>query len=330
MQRKTGIHGLSVFSFVLRLTFEQFIAIIISTIVQNIRVNQMKHYLKYFAALLLFGFNGIVASHIHLSSYEIVYLRTLIGSILLIALFKLSGGHFHIKEHRKDSLFILLSGIAMGTSWMFLYEAYQQIGVSFSSLLYYCGPVIVMVLSPIIFKERLTAIKIIGFFIVLVGIFFVNGQSALQGSNGWGLFCGAMSAVMYSAMVMCNKQSKHITGMENAVIQLTISFLTVAAFTIIRQGVLIDIRLNEMPWILFLGLVNTGLGCYLYFSPLDKLPVQTVAVCGYLEPLSAVVFSALLLHERMTPLQIVGAFLIIGGAMLGELVKQKSKSLTSD
>jgi len=287
----------------------------------------MKNYIKYFTALLLFGFNGIVASHISLSSYEIVYLRTFIGSVLLIALFKFSGGHFSIKEHKKDSLFILLSGVAMGTSWMFLYEAYQQIGVSLSSLLYYCGPVIVMILSPIIFKEKLTITKIIGFLIVLVGIFFVNGKSALEGGNGWGLFCGAMSAVMYSAMVMCNKQSKNITGMENAVIQLTISFLTVAIFTIIRQGIVVQINPTEIPWILFLGLINTGLGCYFYFSPLDKLPVQTVAVCGYLEPLSAVVFSALLLNEKMTSIQVVGAILIIGGAMFGELVKQHKKSI---
>lgn len=285
----------------------------------------MKNYIKYFAALLLFGFNGIVASRISLSSYEIVYLRTLIGSVLLIALFKLSGGHFHIKKYKKDSLFILLSGIAMGTSWMFLYEAYQQIGVSFSSLLYYCGPVIVMILSPIVFREKLTTTKIVGFLIVLMGIFFVNGKSALEGSNGWGLFCGAMSAVMYSAMVMCNKQSKNITGMENSVIQLAVSFLTVGIFTIIRQGVIIEINPIEIPWILFLGFVNTGIGCYLYFSPLDKLPVQTVAVCGYLEPLSAVVFSSLLLNEKMTSIQIVGAILIIGGAMFGELVKQQKK-----
>ena len=51
----------------------------------------------------------------------------------------------------------------MGASWMFLYEAYQQIGVSLASLLYYCGPVIVMVLSPLIFKEKLTAPKAVGF-----------------------------------------------------------------------------------------------------------------------------------------------------------------------
>ena len=46
-----------------------------------------KAYLKYFTALLLFGSNGIVASYILLNSYEIVFLRTLIGSLFLIAVF---------------------------------------------------------------------------------------------------------------------------------------------------------------------------------------------------------------------------------------------------
>ncbi|MBR2916504.1 MAG: EamA family transporter [Clostridia bacterium] len=54
------------------------------------------------------------------------------------------------------------------------------------------------------------------------------------------------------------------------------------------------------------------------------MPVQTVAVCGYLEPLSAVLFSAILLDEKITVLQIVGAVLIIGGAMCRELVKRRS------
>lgn len=80
---------------------------------------------------------------------------------------------------------------------------------------------------------------------------------------------------------------------------------------------------NDWLWILILGIVNTGIGCYLYFSPLSKLPVQTVAVCGYLEPLSAVIFATVLLGEKMTIVQIIGAVCIIGGAMIGELVKTK-------
>lgn len=280
-----------------------------------------KALIKYLCALLLFGLNGIVESHIAMSSYEIVFLRTLIGSVLLIAIFLISKGKFHIRSNKHDALFILLSGIAMGASWMFLYEAYQQIGVGFASLLYYCGPVIVMILSPLIFKEKLTTYKVIGFIIVLIGIVLVNGKTAATGNNTWGLFCGAMSAVMYFFMVTLNKQSKQITGMENSVIQLTVSFLTVAVFVGIKQAFVIHVPGEAWVWILILGIVNTGIGCYLYFSPLSKLPVQTVAICGYLEPLSAVVFAALLLGERMTVVQVIGAACIIGGAMIGELIK---------
>ena len=276
---------------------------------------------KYLCALLLFGLNGIVASNIALNSYEIVFLRTMIGSALLISLFLLGKNKFHLKGHRRDVLLITLSGIAMGTSWMFLYEAYQQIGVSFASLLYYCGPVIVMVLSPLLFQEQLTKPKVTGFVIVLVGIVLVNGKLAGAGS-GWGLFCGAMSAVMYSFMVTLNRKAQEITGLENSVIQLTVSFLTVAVFVGFTQAFVIHVPPEAWGWIFVLGIVNTGLGCYLYFSPLARLPVQTVAICGYFEPLSAVVFAAVLLGEKMTALQIAGAVCIIGGAMLGELVRK--------
>ena len=156
----------------------------------ELREMDKKALIKYLCALLLFGLNGIVASRIAMSSYEIVFMRTLIGSILLVAIFLIGKGRFHLKENKRDGLFILLSGIAMGASWMFLYEAYQQIGVGFASLLYYCGPVIVMVLSPLIFKEKLTLAKIIGFVIVMIGIVLVNGKTAAAGNNAWGLFCG--------------------------------------------------------------------------------------------------------------------------------------------
>ena len=88
---------------------------------------------------------------------------------------------------------------------------------------------------------------------------------------------------------------------------------------------------QKLPYIkylsaLLLGVVNTGFGCWCYFSALGALPVQTVAVCGYLEPLSAVIFSALLLHERLMPLQMAGACLIIGGALFAECVHPRRKA----
>jgi len=65
--------------------------------------------------------------------------------------------------------------------------------------------------------------------------------------------------------------------------------------------------------------VNTALAYLLYFSGLQKLSGTSVALLSYVDPVSALLLSAVLLHESMTPLQLFGAVLILGGAILGEL-----------
>lgn len=288
-----------------------------------------RSFIKYLIALLLFGTNGIVVSVISMGSMQIVFCRTLIGSILLLAIYLLTGGRFTFHHHWKQFAFLAVSGIAMGTSWMFLYEAYMRVGVSIASLLYYCGPVIVMVLSPLLFREKLTHSKVAGFLAVLVGIVLVNGNLADGSGDTVGIICGLMSAVTYSFMVICNKKATEIKGLENSVLQLIISFLAVAVFMGFTQGWELGMIRSDILPVLVLGLLNTGIGCYLYFSSIGKLKVQTVAVCGYLEPLSAVIFSVLLLGEVMLSGQILGAVLIIGGAMYGELAGAK-KSRDAD
>lgn len=285
-----------------------------------------KAYIKYILALLLFGSNGVAASHIGLTSYEIVLLRSLFGCLLLVCIFFFSKHKLTILKHKKDLIFISLSGIAMAADWLFLFEAFKQIGVGVATLINYCGPVIVMALSPLLFKERVTLIKMLALLTALLGVFLISGQAAIQGINAWGLTCAGLSAISYSAMIIFNKMSKQITGMENATLQLFFTFLTVMIFVGLKQGYRMDIAKNDWLPILWIGLLNTGVCCYLYFSSIGILPVQTVAICGYLEPLSAVVFSVIFLREAMLPLQIIGAVLIIGGALFGELIPQKRNS----
>ncbi len=280
-------------------------------------------YSKYIAALLLFGSNGIVASYILLNSYEIVFLRTLIGIIFLILVFALSKQKVHIWKNKSHFLYLVISGMAMGTSWMFLYEAYSQIGVSIASLAYYCGPVIVMVLSPVLFKEKMTSAKLLGFLAVIIGMLCVNGQAWSQGGNSWGVICGVLSAITYAIMVIFNKKAKSITGLENAMCQLFTSFLTVSIFIGLKQGFSFNVMQGNLIPILLLGVVCTGIGCYFYFSSIGGLSVQTVSIVGYLEPLSALIFSAAILGEKLSLVQIAGAMLILGGAAFGELVRSK-------
>lgn len=283
-----------------------------------------KAYLKYITSLLLFGSNGIIASYITLSSYEIVFTRSFIGSLFLAGIFILSKQKVEFFKNKSHTLYLTLSGVAMGASWMFLYEAYARIGVSIATLAYYSGPVIVMILSPLLFKEKMTKAKLLGFLAVLVGMFCVTGQLS-QESTSLGLICGILSAVMYAVMVVTNKKAVSITGLANSMWQLIMSFLTVGIFIFLKQGFAINVNSENLIPILILGIINTGVGCYLYFSSIGDLPVQSVAICGYLEPLSALLFSAVLLGEKLGFVQIIGAILILGGAAFGELFRQKQK-----
>lgn len=287
-------------------------------------------YLKYSAAMLLSSTNGVVASLIELSSYEIVFLRALLGFGVLCALFFATGRRLTFFRHKRDAAFLALSGVAQGANWLFLFEGYDHIGVSLVTLINYFGPVIIIAFTPLLLKEKLVWPKLLALIAALSGVFLISGQAAVEGLSPWGLLCAGLSAFGFAAMVLCNKLSKHIDGMEASTILLFFSALTVTVFLGCKQGFCLDISVADWPPVLWLGLMNTGLSAYCYFSSINVLPAQTVAVCGYLEMLCAVLLSVVLLHETMLPLQILGAALVLGGALFGECYHPKTPPAAKD
>lgn len=275
-------------------------------------------YAKYIGSLVLLGSNGIIAHYISLQSYEIVLMRMIFGLLTLIAIFLLLRPKVVCYKHPKEMLLLLVSGTSMAASWLFLYEAFDEIGVSLATLTLYCAPVIVMVLSPLVFGEKLHLWTIVGFGVVLCGSFFVNGQLMQSEQSLWGLFCGVMSAVAYATMVMFNKKTKHIKGLENATIQLFVALNIATIFFLIFGDGAFIIASKEWPAVLLIGILNTGIVTYLYFSSISELPVQSVAVCSYIEPLTAVVLARFILNEYMNGLQIIGAIMIVLGALWSE------------
>ena len=106
---------------------------------------------KFIAAMLIFGTNGLLVQRISLGGAEIVLLRTLLGSVFLVGL-GLVRRDFRLSQLRADLLPATLGGAALGLNWVFLFIAYQTAGVSLSTLVYYCGPMLVLVLSPLLFR----------------------------------------------------------------------------------------------------------------------------------------------------------------------------------
>ena len=273
-----------------------------------------KNYLKYILSLLIFGSNGIIASGIGLSSTRIVLFRTITGSLFLSAVLLAGKDKPRLGEIKRQLIPSAVSGISMGLSWIFLFEAYRQSGVSTATLMYYCGPVIVMALSPFVFKERLEGGKIFGIVIVLVGMVLVNGADFLNSGLSFGMACGLLSAVLYALMIISNKKIKGISGIEITWMQLITAFVVVFLCSVFTDRSPVIISTEGFIRLLILGIVNTGLGCFLYFSSINVMPA------GSVDPLSALVFSSVFLSEHLSLQQAVGAGLILCGAAAGELL----------
>lgn len=215
-------------------------------------MNLRRAYFLYLLSVIMFGCNGIIASHIAQSSITIVFFRLSLGSLFLLTIILLRRQGRELIRYPKDLLYVILSGMAMGVSWLFLYEAFDRVGVGIASLLYACGPVLVMALSPLIFKEHLTRLKCFAFAFVFLGVCLINGTELNFGGDWWGVACGLLSAVTYALMVIANKQAKELSGLANTQVQLLAGLVTVCTFMAVRGAFDFSIAPSDWPWIFFL------------------------------------------------------------------------------
>ncbi len=276
-------------------------------------------YAAFLLSMFIFGTNGLLVAVIPLTSAQIVLTRTLFGSLFL-GLVLLRRRRLPLAALRADLVPVVISGVCLGANWVFLFEAYRYASVSVGTLLYYCGPMLVLAASPLLFRERLTPRKLAAVAAVAAGMLCLTGSAEAAGLSLRGLLSGAAAALLYASLIVSNKVIRHLDGLSSTLVQLVIGFLVVLCYLLARREFPFALPGGRaLAAVLVLGIVNTGLACWLYFGSMQRLPAQAVALCCYLDPVSAVLLSALFLHERMTALQWLGAALILGGALLGAL-----------
>ena len=187
----------------------------------------------------------------------------------------------------------------------------------------YLAPVIIVLLGPVLLKEDLNPKKLVCVGAAFVGIILVSGivGGSIESVNLTGIGLGLLAAAGFVALVIFNKKMKDISAYDKSVVQLSVSALTVLPYVIFNNmGKTITVNPRSVLITLMLGLIHTGLAYVLYFGSLGKLPVQTVAILGYLEPVISVLASALVLREYMNLAGWIGAILIIVAAAASEII----------
>ncbi len=282
-----------------------------------------KSYSALISSMLIFGTIGIFRKYIPVSSSILAFARGIIGGlcILVFLLFKKSTA----KVSLKDFIFLFISGGLIGMNWIFLFESYNCTSVSIATLCYYMQPTIIILLSPILFKEKLTPKKLICALLAIVGMFLVSGIfTSAENVNLKGILFGLLAAVFYSAVIILNKKHSFSCPYKGTAIQLFSATAVMIPYVLLTEN-LSSISLSPLAvgMTLFVGIFHTGFAYLLYFSSLKSIPGQSIAILSYIDPVFALILSFAVLKEPITVYGIVGAILIIGSAIFGELKTNK-------
>lgn len=296
--------------------------------------HRRKARLELIVSMTVFGTLGIFVRNIALPSGELALYRAVLASALITVYSCIQrsrtaserpegrkpGADF--ASVRKDALVLLLSGAAMGVNWILLFEAYRYTTVSAATLSYYFAPVIITVLCPFLFHEKLTKKQILCFVMSTAGVILVIGIGNLRGGGRdfIGVLFGLGAAIFYASVILLNKFIKGVSGIRRTYMQFLAAIAVLIPYVACTGGFHLH-TLNGRGWIslLIVGLIHTGITYCLYFSALKELPGQEAAILSYMDPMVAVVISVLVLKEAVTMSQIVGGVLILGFAVWNEI-----------
>lgn len=275
-------------------------------------------------SMTIFGTLGVFVRNIPVSSGELALYRAVLAAVLIALYLGATGQKIPFKNIKREVPLFLSSGVAMGINWIFLFQAYKYTTVSLATLSYYFAPVIVTVVCPFLFKEKLSGKQILCFLMSTVGLVMVTGIGKIGSNMDFiGILWGIGAAFFYAAVILLNKFIKGVEGIHRTFLQFLSAIVILIPYVAVTGGVMPG-QLHTVGWInlLIVGLLHTGITYCLYFSALKELPGQKAAILSYIDPLVAVVISVTVLREKMTVWQAVGGLLILGFTFWNEM-KQK-------
>jgi RarD protein len=281
------------------------------------------------SAMLIFGTIGVFRHYIPLSSGILAFVRGLVGTLFLLGVLAIKKQRLSWEAIKRNGILLIVSGVLIGFNWILLFEAYNHTTVAIATLCYYMSPVFVVLASPFLLKERITAKK--GFCVLLsvVGMLLVSGILSDTGEKRdfQGILFGLSAALLYASVVILNKKITAIPAYDKTVVQLGSAALVMIPYLLLTED-FGSIVLKPLPVILLfvVGILHTGVAYALYFGSFDKLPAQSVALFSYLDPATAVILSATVLQEYMGAWQIVGAVLVMAASILGDITLPKKKT----
>lgn len=273
-------------------------------------------------SMLIFGTIGVLRRYIPLPSGALAFFRGATGAVFLWCFTRLRGGRLDRAAVKANLAMLCVSGAFIGFNWILLFEAYSYTSIAAATLCYYMAPIIVILASPLALNERLTGRRLACAAAALAGVTLVSGVTAagFDVSGLHGALLGLGAAAFYACVILMNKKISGVQAIDRTMVQLAAAAAVVLPYALAAEQM--DASMLTPACIiltLVAGVVHTGFAYAMYFASITRLSAHTAALFSYIDPIFAVVLSAVALKEPMDPASWLGAALVLGATLISEL-----------
>lgn len=218
--------------------------------------------------------------------------------------------------HRRALL--LSSGLGLAVNWLFFFKALATTSVTNAVLAYYVAPVLVALSSPLLLGEKLERRTVAATALAFGGICVMLYQpQSLHASDVLGIGYGLIAACFYAYVTIAGRWLADVPPARLVLTQcVTATLVLVPAVLLSAGAAVLAVPGGAVLMLVVIGVVHTALALFLYFDGLRTVKVQHVGVLAYLDPVSAMLFAYLFLHEVPSPASLVGGALVLGGSAL--------------
>ena len=275
-------------------------------------------------AVFFFGLAGLFAKFLSLPAIGITFGRVFFSSIALLIFCKLR--HQNIRITAPRHLFILVgAGIILAFHWWSYLQSIQISTVAIGTITFSAFPLFVTFLEPIFFKEKLRIKNICLAFVTLAGVFITIPDFSLSSSKTAGIVIGMLSSCAYGMLTLINRYcAKYYES-------ITISLYEqgTAAIVLLPFIILIPMQptLKDVGLLVILGVFSTAMAHSLFTNSLKRLPAQLAGIVASMESVYGILLALVLLGEIPSPQEIIGALLIIGAAVFGQLSQSRENAV---
>lgn len=282
---------------------------------------------------MIFGTVGTVAHFIAMPSSTISFYRALLGEIYLVGFLYFRQQKFDVAAVKSNIFIIILLGLCLGLNWVFQFEAFKVSTVAIGTVCYNTMPIFLILFSSVLFKEKVTIKTYVCIIFAIIGVVLVSNvlETGIKSSQVLGCLYGIAGAIFYALAVTLNRLLKKISAQDRLICQFFVALIILAFYiAFIQKGTFsFESVINRNTLVigiiclLLLGLFHTGF-CYVrYMNVITILPAGDIAIFTFIDPVVALFLSYFLLKEDMSPIQMLGAVIIIASMFVNELTGVK-------